>query len=353
MKTFVRQHDLAAAAATVAALYPPKSAQPFVVLDCVGGHLAISGGLESYYSCRLESSGEGDPGRVVVMAAELARITALLPAGDVVVSTDDRTVRLCSGSVRYTLGIVDSDVSVLDVEPYGEAIQYDGACLAQMIKSVMHAVSIDTTRKILCGLCIESTAGGLRIVATNGAILATTDIDATSASGEVVLPLPAAKRLVALLSVVGDESVDIRFGKRGLDVVAGGWRFVTRCLDDRYPRWRACIPASDTVAHRYDCAVRPLADAVRRAIAVDDYVVLASANGKLKVSAGAGALKYSETLEFAQPIEIDMCMNGRLLLSALMACPAATVTLGIVNPESPLLLSAGCWLSLLMPIRRN
>jgi DNA polymerase-3 subunit beta len=164
--------------------------------------------------------------------------------------------------------------------------------------------------------------------------------------------------LLGRLAVGEDEPVEALFGPRQAFFRTSRATLTARYVAGDYPDWRKAVPERPPLA--LALPVGPLLSAVRQAAVVREQpvarLVLRFEPGRLTLeakAAGAGASRVEQELAFAgEPLAI--ALNPRHLIEVLRSLdPEEAVELGLTDPDSPVLLTAGDhYRHVLMPLPR-
>lgn len=182
-----------------------------------------------------------EEGRAVIPGRLLADAVRRMPAGAVTISSGDGEIEILGKGPRFS-------VRPLNVEDYpqvsdatGEGVEVDGEELAAAIGQVVVAASTDTARPILTGVLFESSAEGLRMVATDSYRLAVRDLAGVGLEGNGLVP---ARGLRELPRTIGAAKVTARLGDREAVFSSERGTLRLRLIEGSFPKYRSLLPDS-------------------------------------------------------------------------------------------------------------
>ena len=215
----------------------------------VNGQLVITAtDLELDVSATVDISVDGDA--ITVPGRKLLDICKSLPEGSKIdVSIRDDKVTVKSGKSRFSLLTLDAkDFPLVESVELAASISLPKDMLQALIEDSSFAMAQQDVRYYLNGLMMETNAGVMRTVATDGHRLAlaevTTDIPALDK--QVIVPKKAVQEFMRILaSMEGD--VELLFSQNHLQAKIGEIEFVTKLIDGKFPEYQRVIP----VGHEY------------------------------------------------------------------------------------------------------
>lgn len=182
-----------------------------------------------------------EEGRAVIPGRLLADAVRRMPAGAVTISSGEGEIEILGKGPRFS-------VRPLNVEDYpqvsdvtGEGVEVDGEELAAAISQVVVAASADTARPILTGVLFESSAEGLRMVATDSYRLAVRDLAGVGLEGTGLVP---ARGLRELPRTIGAAKVTARLGDREAVFSSERGTLRLRLIEGSFPKYRSLLPES-------------------------------------------------------------------------------------------------------------
>lgn len=235
------------------------------ILSCVvlerseAGLLSIYGtDLDMSASIELDAHSEGEPFGFAVDGFAFRDVLKKLPKGaHVRLIRDGERMNVQSGRARYSLAIKPRDDMPRIAEPVPEtATAFDlyAPPFAADIKALTPAIGTEEIRYYLCGILATVTAGGLSLVATNGATLAVSTRDLPNGAETLTDSIIPAKAIKALAHVLkkpaGSIAVtigDVEGNSIGRAVFqAGEIRIVSKLVDGTFPpTWESMFIQAD------------------------------------------------------------------------------------------------------------
>jgi len=300
--------------------------------------------------CPAEISEEGFcilPGR---MAAELTRY---LPAGDVLISTENGKVTVACGRSQFTLSTKPGGDYPLWESPPGPLCTLDGAVLAAGLHKVAPAASDDLP--LLSGIMLSLSETGLTLVATDKYKLGTVELpiaaeyETGTKAGMPLLETRTNEQTAFLSSRVAERfaracegSATVGWDDKLVSLHSQGLLVVARQVAGQMPAgWREYVRQGD---RWYPCETAELTRAVKMAFAAgeseagtqDKRVELAFSDGEITITAGGAR----QVIEFSYDgREVTLAVGGRNLLAGLAGC-GEQVRLSFTVPRRPLLLDS-------------
>jgi DNA polymerase-3 subunit beta len=300
---------------------------------------------------------EGE-GALVVPAKLLGDIVRLLPSGTVTLAyrPEDGVATLESGSYSSRLNVfaVEDFPRLPSVDVPLQEI--DAAALLDTVQRVSRAASRDESRPVLTGILAQFEGTKLTMAATDSYRMSVKETELTAGGPELEAIIPA--RALDELSRVaaGAETVQLGINENHVIFGAGNAWLTTRRIDGQFPNVAQLRPESFEV--RLELNRSELLDVVRRAAVMaqrNTPLRLRFAEGELTISAQSqdvGETRESLAVRYTgEPLEIGF--NAEFLREGLESVTADEVTLELINPLRPGLISAegdSFWY-LIMPIR--
>ena len=232
----------------------------------------------------------------------------------------------------------------------------DAPALLETIDRVSRSASRDESRPVLTGILVRFEGSTLTMAATDSYRLAMKETSLAKPGPDLEAIIPA-RALTELQRITGAaETVEIGVLENHVVFTVGGVWLTTRRIDGQFPNVRQLIP--ETFEIELTLPRGELLDVVRRA------AVMAQRNTPLRVRFAEGELTVSaqsqdvgETRETmpvpytGEPIEIGF--NADFLREGLESVPTETISLKLINPLRPGLITAegDAFWYLIMPIR--
>lgn len=186
-----------------------------------------------------------ESGEITLPARKLMDIWRALPDGAKVdVALDDQRVVLRSGSSKFQLATLPAAEFPGIDEGVGELqLEMAQSRLRHLIDSTAFSMAQQDVRYFLNGMLFEVTPEHLRSVATDGHRLAMCTV--TPGAGEnrhqVIVPRKGVNELARLLAD-GEDNVRLDVGSNHLKAEVGGYSFITKLVDGRFPDYEKVIP---------------------------------------------------------------------------------------------------------------
>ncbi|MCA1791221.1 MAG: DNA polymerase III subunit beta [Thioalkalivibrio sp.] len=191
-------------------------------------------------------------GEITVPARKLMDIWRALPEGArVEFALDDQRAILKSGRSRFQLSTLPaSDFPALDDSAAETAFSLGQDALRRLIDRTAFSMAQQDVRYFLNGLLLEVTGEHVRAVATDGHRLAMCTL--TPEAGmpglvdsdtrqQIIVPRKGVLELARLLSE-GSGEVELGIGSSHLRAVVGGFTFVTKLVDGKFPDYERVVP---------------------------------------------------------------------------------------------------------------
>ncbi len=216
-----------------------------------GRELTLTGtDLEVQLVARVELPEPAEAGgEITLPARKLVDIWRALPDNAKVnIGLDDQRAILKSGASRFQLATLPAAEFPGIDEGAGELeITLGQNQLRHLIDRTAFSMAQQDVRYFLNGMLLEVTPEHLRSVATDGHRLAMCTL--TPGTGaekkQVIVPRKGVTELSRLLSE-GDEQVTLSLGSNHLKAEVGGYSFVTKLVDGRFPDYEKVIPRGGT-----------------------------------------------------------------------------------------------------------
>ena len=368
MKVKMTKDAFAGANAAVSKVVLKDVLSPFsrVLLGVTDGNLSLTGcSSDMQLTFRMACESE-ETGAVALPGARLAAFAGAMPEGVIELATEgaDKAV-LSGGGVKYRLSVNDAaDFPAMKGPDDGAAkVHLSALAFREMLRKVKFAVSVDGTRKNICGVNMKMAESLLAFTATDGSRLAHVEHDAEAegaASFDVTIPTKAVGVLCDMLGKSQDDG-DIAFSadSNAARFTGESWMLTVKVIGEAYPNWRRVIPGNPDHHAKIDRV--PFLEALRQAsLAMDDAdVKICFADGRISLSA-QGQLANAE-------ISIGGCrledggkgtfhFNPKLIIDALTALDDNEFEFGFgwggAGCTTCIIKAAVPWTCAVMPLRR-
>jgi DNA polymerase-3 subunit beta len=218
-----------------------------LLLTVDGNTLSMTGtDLEVQLVARVElAEAATSGGEVTVPARKLMDIWRALPEGSSVeFSLDDQRAVLRSGRSRFQLATLPaSEFPSIDEGSAEQEFSLGQDQLGRLIERTAFSMAQQDVRYFLNGMLLEVDPEHIRTVATDGHRLAM--CSATPGAGgtrlQVIVPRKGVLELARLLSE-GEEQVGVVVGSNHLRATVGGFTFITKLVDGKFPDYERVIP---------------------------------------------------------------------------------------------------------------
>jgi DNA polymerase-3 subunit beta len=295
-------------------------------------------------------------GAIVVPGKLLSDLARLLPTGEVALQTGEGLLTVASGSYTSRLNTYAAeDFPRLPATDLA-LTSLDAPSLLETIERVSRSASRDESRPVLTGILVRFEGASLVMAATDSYRLSMkeTALPQPGPELEAIIPARALAELQRLAA--GHETVGLGVQENHVVFNADGVWLTTRRIDGQFPNVKQLIP--ETFEISLPIPRSELLEVVRRAS------VMAQRNTPLRLRFEEGELTVSaqsqdvgETRETmpvgysGEPIEIGF--NAEFLREGLESVPADEITLNLINPLRPGLITAegDAFWYLIMPIR--
>lgn len=314
MRLTVSQSDLQKAISLVSALTERKSTMPVlanILLSTHNNTLRLSATDMEVATIVHVPATIDNSGSIAVSGRVLSDIVRELPEGPVTFELKDRArllVRSRESQIQIN-GVAGDEYPTLNGVNLNASNSISPEVLKAMIDGTLYACSVDETRFILNGICLEATADRkdsttLKMVATDGHRLAMVSraLGKIKIADRVIISKRGVQELRKVLDSVesGNISFDI---SDGFFVVEGSdAKIATRLIDGEYPDYTVVIPSAPGVT----CKVnnRDLYHLLRRI-----SVVLTDKTKKVEITFGPNTMcvrgASSELGEAEENLEVE------------------------------------------------
>lgn len=327
-------------------------------LEAVAGRLTLAA-TDMEISLRASVAGEvTGEGAAVVPGRLLSELVRLLP--DATVSLEHEAP---AAVLTVTSGKHSSRLHTFSVEDFPRLPPVDvplhtvpSDALLATIEKVARAASRDESRPVLTGILVRFEGDRLTMAATDSYRLAVkeTTLGETGPELDAIIPARALQELVRIAS--GSDTIRLGVHENHVVFSAGDVWLTSRRIDGQFPSYRQLLP--ETFEIELDVPRVPLVEVIRRAGVLAQRnapLRLRFTEGELRVRAqtqDVGEAEEALAVEYGgEPLEIGF--NPEFLREGLESISADTVTLRLINPLRPGLLSSpseSFWY-LIMPIR--
>jgi DNA polymerase-3 subunit beta len=224
---------------------PPRTSYPVlqnVLVEVKGNRLVMIGtDLETYVRKELPLAPESKPatGKVVMPGRKLLEVATELDEPLLRLSRTDARVKLESGPNAYTFaGLDPADYPEWPTMPDGQPMDVPLALLELAVEATAFAASRDEGRPAMTGLCWETDAKEMRMVATDGHRLAYVRcVGEFRTQGKVIVH----PKVLGLLPR-GEESVKVTTDTGKIALEFANTTVISRLIEGPYPDYTRVIP---------------------------------------------------------------------------------------------------------------
>ncbi|MDR0854214.1 MAG: DNA polymerase III subunit beta [Clostridiales Family XIII bacterium] len=301
-------------------------------------------------------------GGVVVSARRFADIIRKLPAGDIVISTDEKNgVKIKTEHSDFDLaGIEEEEFPRIESGEDGEKISIDKNSFREMIAGTAFAASLDESRGIITGLLYEIGGEEMTMVALDGYRVAIRQKAAFGRGKEkIVLPARTMKEVAKILSdIEEEEKVDLFIGERKAKIEIGSTMIRLNLLEGEYIKYRDVVPKDNQI--KVVLNRKELSEAVERAAMMKSenksaFVRFSVTDELLVVSSRAEDGKAREEVSIVKTGEdLEIGFDARFVTDALKAIDDEKIVLEFNTSVSPCLIKpeeGENYLYIILPVR--
>jgi DNA polymerase-3 subunit beta len=209
-------------------------------------HVEITGtNIDLWARIKLDAE-VATPGAITLPARRFNEIVRHLDAAEVELEVTGTQAVVKGGRATFKImGLDAADYPVFPEVKAEQVVTIPQNTLRNLIKKTLFAAAEDVTRYALNGVCIQIEGNEVRFVATDGYRLALASLKTEIEVGgivDIILPSKAAGELAKTLD--GEDPVEIAFGGNHIAFDCGGFRFVSRTAEGKFPPYREVIPHS-------------------------------------------------------------------------------------------------------------
>lgn len=254
MEISVKREDLLHGLYLVQGVVERRTPQPVlahVLIESDGDHVAFSAtDMEVGLRCRVPARiKKGGP--VTANARKLYEIAREITADEVTLKASAAGwVELHGGRSKFK--VVSLDPKEFPALPLGAAaaggttMKIAAGTLREMIDKSLFAVSTDETRFNLSGVYLESSADGIRMVATDGHRLALIEraLKGVKLAKGVIMPRKGLVEVRKLLEQAEEAELTVVVAEKDVRVQAAEVSFFMRLVEGEFPDYRQVVPGS-------------------------------------------------------------------------------------------------------------
>ena len=364
MKILCSRQQLVEAVSNVQRAVSTKSSVPAlegILLRASGSDLTLCGyDLELGMTTFLEATVE-EPGSVVLSARLFGDIVRRLPGDTVHLAVDEKNITtIKSGASEFSIVGIPAD-EYPDLPSIGseKSVTVSQSLLKGMIRQTIFAVAESDAKPIHTGTLFEIGEGKLRLVSVDGYRLALRE-EAVPCEEEMnfVVPGKTLSEASKLLSEEDGETLELRVGRRHIQLRIGSYCVTSRLLEGEFLDYRAAIPKSSTT--EIVVSTREFISSVERvSLLITDRLKsplrCRFEGNEIHLSCSTAIGRASDS--FSAVIlgdAVEMGFNNRYLLDALRNSEGDEVRLQLNGPLSPMKVlprEGEDYLFLVLPVR--
>jgi DNA polymerase-3 subunit beta len=273
MKILCDRAALLEAVSVVSSVVPSKTTKPIlqnVLLRADKDGISLfATDLEMAAKIRLDSVKVSKKGTVLLPGKETAALLRELSDPTVTLESSDMRCRIDSGGGSFVLLGEDPEQFPAETKlASGKRLELPSGVLYRMIQETMFAAAREETRYAINGVLMDSGAGCVRLVATDGRRLAISyeNLPGTAEDDvqfKAVIPLRALSTLARALTEGSKDPLVVEVGEKQVVFTTGQTQLVSQLLDTRFPDYEGVMPKSADTTVEIQKAV--LEGALRRA----------------------------------------------------------------------------------------
>ena len=283
-------------------------------------------------------------GEITVSGRKLLDICRALPEGtEVNVSVSGEKLGVRAGRSKFSLATLPAaEFPVVEDIKAGQSLSVSQETLGRLIEKTHFSMAQQDVRYYLNGMLLETSAGHLRAVATDGHRLALSqaELDGKVDEQQVIVPRKGVLELQRLMT--GEGELNVEFGANHIRIQLDGIRFTSKLIDGRFPEYERVIPKESSNELKADRgAIKSalqrtaiLSNEKYRGIRLvirDSGVILQAHNPEQEEAEEELEVEYSGE-------DIEIGFNVNYLLDALGAVDGDEVTLSVQDSNSSCLI---------------
>jgi len=261
MEISIKREDLLHGLYLVQGVVERRTPQPVlahVLMQSDDGGVAIAAtDMEVGLRCHIAGTVK-KPGAVTANARKLYEIAREVTAEEITLkATTAGWVDLVAGRSKFKVVSLDpKDFPPIPVGPNagggGTAFKIAAGTLREMIDKTLFSVSTDETRFNLSGVYLESTEGGIRMVATDGHRLALIErsLKGVKIPRGVIMPRKGLVEVRKLLEQAEEMELTFTVADKDVRVQTPDVSFFMRLVEGEFPDYKQVVPGSTRVKVR-------------------------------------------------------------------------------------------------------
>ena len=339
------------------AVTPGRATLPIldtIYLEAIDGRVLVkSTDLDMHIGTGFPCEAEKE-GAICLPSKRLANLIRELPTESVSLEVRDNIATISSGRLNTRLhGLPASEFPSADSEDFTDELTLNATDFAASLRRTAFAASNDEARYILNGVLL---AGGDTpiLLGTDGRRLSKAQVDAQIP--ETIAAIIPNKAIPAILKIIGDSPVTLEIGQSFAAIHGENAILKTRLIAGTFPDWRQVMPKN--LPRSVELDRETLLSAVRRVgLLANDKVssiTITFSRNEITISAKSPDIgEATELIETSCDIQAEVTLNTHYLLQALQNASDDTLQWRMDDETSPVMLEAGSWQYVLMPMRKG
>ena len=338
MKVVVSHSEFSDAVLAVSTVIPTRSTQPILanlLLSADDSQLTIIG-TDKEQTLFVSIPAEVPvPGSFGVPAKKLSEVLRQINGGDLELNVENfkLTIKFENQWVRLP-GVAAEDFPKTDILKSPEqSFELDTKLLAELMELTTYSMSTEITRMNLAGILWQLFPDSIRMVATDGHLLAL--VKRPMKTGfetplEMLIPEHAATRLQTILAKSPSEIIEITPGQGSVQFLLGNYRFQSKLITEKFPDYERVLPTENEILMLADTSELIHRTQLMHVVSspITHLVKFAISKGMLELS----AVDLDTGAEGNAPLSVDfdgepmdIGFNAKMLLNILRHIPSEQV----------------------------
>ena len=289
-----------------------------------------------------------EKGGIVVSARLFTDLVRKLPAGDILIATDEKNVvSIKTEHSEYDLqGKEEEEFPRIDSDEEGKQIRLEKEEIRDLIDGTAFAASTDESRGVITGVLFEMKDGILSLVALDGYRVAIKRERNEAFRGEDITAIVPAKLMREISKILADTAGEgdilLDIGERRIKIFTEDTLARVNLLEGEYIKYKDVLPKdSRTVVV---LGKSELLGAVERAAMLrsegkNAFIRVSIAGDQVKVSSRADEGKGKETITAEKTGEdLEIGFDAKFITDALKAIPDEEIEMQFNTSVSPCLI---------------
>ena len=289
-----------------------------------------------------------EKGGVVVAARLLIDLVRKLPAGNILISTDEkRIVSIKTDNSEYDLqGKEEEEFPRIDSDEEGKKIKIEKEEIKELIEGTVFAASTDESRGVITGVLFEMKEGVLTLVALDGYRVAIRrDINAAFKEEDIkaIVPAKLMREISKILSdSAGENEILLDIGERRIKLYTEDTLVRVNLLEGEYIKYKDVLPKNNRIS--LTIARDDLLSAVERAAMLrsegkNAFVRFSITDEAVNVSSRADEGRGRETIKALKEGEdLEIGFDAKFMTDALKSISDEEIEMHFNTSVSPCLI---------------